>query len=242
MSERDGVFREPQSQIVDFVFDDQVAGVFPDMIRRSVPGYETIIPMTGLLTAQHVHALGSPAIRIYDLGCSLGATTLAVLRQLDDTPASIIGVDSSEAMIKRARTLVTDDRASFRCADIRNLDLEPAGAVLLNFVLQFISPGERGELLGRIRKALAPNGLLVVSEKLRFEDASEQAYYDAAHLDFKRANGYSELEIAQKRTALENVMIIDSEEQHRERFREAGFRHARKWFQCLNWASYLVYP
>ncbi|MCZ6709307.1 MAG: carboxy-S-adenosyl-L-methionine synthase CmoA [Gammaproteobacteria bacterium] len=242
MTERDRVFRDPRNQIVDFVFDDTVAEVFGDMIRRSVPGYETIIPITGLTAARHIDKLTGNSKTVYDLGCSLGATTLALLRQLGDAPASIIAVDSSIAMIERARTLVIDERVSFVHQDIRELELQPAGAVVLNFVLQFITPDERAALLKRIHTALAPDGLLVVSEKLRFEDPAEQAFYDEAHLDFKRANGYSDLEISQKRTALENVMIIDSEEQHRERFAEAGFRRTRKWFQCLNWVSFLVYP
>ncbi len=153
-----------------------------------------------------------------------------------------VAVDNSESMIERARTIVTDERVTFLHADIREVELPGAGVVLLNFVLQFIDPRERGELLKRIHNSLAPDGLLVVSEKIRFEDPHEQAFHDAAHLDFKRANGYSDLEISQKRTALENVMITDSEEQHRERFAQAGFRNTRKWFQCLNWVSYLVYP
>ena len=242
MTERDDVFRDPRKQIVDFVFDEAVAEVFGDMIRRSVPGYETIIPITGLVAARHIDKLSDDSKTVYDLGCSLGATTLALLRQLGDAPASIIAVDSSIAMIERARTLVIDERVSFVHSDIRDLAFQPASAVLLNFVLQFITPDQRATLLKRIHTALAPDGLLVVSEKLRFDDPAEQAFYDSAHLDFKRANGYSNLEISQKRTALENVMIIDSEEQHRERFAEAGFRRTRKWFQCLNWVSFLVYP
>ena len=242
MKERDLVFREPRAQINDFVFDDEVTEVFPDMIRRSVPGYETIIPLTGLLTARHLKELTTSRPRLYDLGCSLGATTLALLKQLGDSPVSITAVDSSKSMIQHAKTLISDERVTFLEADIRDLKLEPAEAVLLNFILQFITPNERTGLLSRVRESLLPHGLLVVSEKLRFEASSEQAFYDATHLEFKRANGYSELEISQKRTALENVMIIESEEQHRERFDRAGFRLTRKWFQCLNWVSYLVYP
>jgi tRNA (cmo5U34)-methyltransferase len=241
-AERDGVFRHPREQIVDFVFDDHVADVFGDMIRRSVPGYETIIPMTGLMAARHLAEMRLDCPVVYDLGCSLGATSLALLRQLGDAPARLIGVDRSSAMIERAKELANDQRLTFVCADIRELELAPAGAVLLNFVLQFIAPIERAALLKRIHESLAPDGLLVVSEKLRFETKDEQAFFEAAHLDFKRANGYSELEISQKRTALENVMIIDSEEAHRARFEQAGFRLTRKWFQCLNWVSYLVYP
>jgi tRNA (cmo5U34)-methyltransferase len=240
---RDQVFRDPRSQIVDFAFDDAVADVFPDMIRRSVPGYELVVPMTGLLAARHLReaSAGGRVPRAYDLGCSLGATTTALLRQLGDAPAEIVAIDNSEAMVERARTLVPDPRVRFELADVREAELAPCRVVLLNYVLQFVPSPERLGLLERIRAALEPGGLLLLSEKIRLEDPLLQAEYDAAHLDFKRANGYSDLEISQKRTALENVMIVDTEEAHVERFRAAGFRRWSRWFQCLNWASFIVH-
>lgn len=240
MGQRDHVYRDPKRQIVDFTFDEQVAEVFPDMIRRSIPGYETVVPVTGLLAARHLSALPDERHRVYDLGCSLGASTLAVLRQFPQASLTAIGVDNAEPMLSRARAAVDDPRATFVCSDILDIALEPAGVVVLNFVLQFIEPQQRNDLLTRIHTSLEPDGLLIVSEKLRFEDPAEQAFYDAAHLDYKRANGYSELEISQKRSALENVMIMDTEAEHRERFAAAGFGSVRQWFRCLNWTSYLV--
>jgi len=230
----------PTRQLVDFAFDDTVAAVFPDMIRRSVPGYETVVPLTGLLAARHAVENGEPGRRIYDLGCSLGATTLAVLHQLGDHPVPVVAVDNAPAMIDRARSAISDPRVDFRLADIRALSFEPATVVLLNYVLQFVPPPDRLALLTRIRTALEPDGLLIVSGKIRFEDPVEQAFHEAAHLDFKRANGYRELEISGKRNALERVMIVDSEETHRQYFAAAGFGRVRKWYQCLNWASFLV--
>lgn len=246
MSAEDRVYHRARGHIVDFAFDDSVAAVFPDMIRRSVPGYETVIPVTGLLAARELRAAGEASTPVcdlvYDLGCSLGATSLAVLRQLGDEPGRITAVDNAPAMIERARTLVNDPRLELVCADIRALPLSPCRVVMLNYVLQFLPPEDRLPILARIRQALAPHGLLILSEKIRFDDPEVQRDFEAAHLDYKRANGYSELEISQKRTALENVMIIDTEAQHRERLREAGFTRVRKWYQCLNWASFQVRP
>jgi len=199
------------------------------------------VPLTGLLTARHVRATGGSNL-IYDLGCSLGATTLAILGQLGEHDARIVAIDSAAAMIERAREQLTDPRVEFRLADVRDLTLEPAAVVILNYVLQFVPPDDRLALLTRIRAALAPGGLLIVSGKIRFEDPAEQAFHEAAHLDFKRANGYSELEISGKRSALEGVMIVDTEAQHRQYFSAAGFRTVRKWYQCLNWAAFLVEP
>jgi len=238
----DRLFADPARQLVDFAFDDAVAAVFPDMIRRSVPGYETVIPLTGLMAARHA-ARGDQAGRvIYDLGCSLGATTLAVLRQLGERPARLVAVDNAPSMIERARLAISDPRVRFELADILSLAFEPASVVLLNYVLQFVPPDQRRALLERLHAALAPDGLLIVSGKIRFEDPVEQAFHEGAHLDFKRANGYSELEISGKRSALENVMIVDTEAEHRRLFAGAGFRTVHKWYQCLNWASFAVEP
>ena len=237
---RDEVFRDPQQQIVDFVFDETIAAAFTDMIRRSVPGYEVVVPMTGLLAARALPDCARPVV--YDLGCSLGATTLAVLRACGDTPVQINAVDNSPAMLKRAAELVIDDRVLFIEADIARMDFEPCAVVLMNWVAQFLTPETRLSVLQQIHRQLDPQGLLIVSEKIRFVDPEEQSYCEQAHLDFKRANGYSELEISQKRAALENVMIIDSETEHIERFHAAGFGSVQKWFQCLNWASFLVRP
>jgi len=236
---RDELFQTPRPQLVDFVFDDEVAEVFPDMIRRSVPGYELVVPMTGLMAARHLRNAGVPPLA-YDLGCSLGATSRALLSQLDDAEVRIVAVDNAPAMVKRAQQHNDDSRLTFVEADVRNLDFEPCGVVMANYVLQFVPPDDRLELLQRLHGALAPGGIALVAEKIRFDDPRTEAEFDAAHLDFKRANGYRELEISAKRSALEHVMILDSEDAHRQRFAAAGFRRVYRWYQCLNWASFLL--
>lgn len=235
---RDEVFRHNQAQIVDFAFTEEVTAVFPDMIRRSVMGYETMVPVTGLAAARH---LGKSGLA-FDLGCSLGATTLAILQQNESADIHICGIDSSAPMIEGAKQAITDPRAEFRLQDIRDTDVSGADVVVLNLVLQFLEPTERLPLLRSLQTQLQKTGLLIVSEKVRHSDPEEHAYYDELHLAWKKANGYSELEIAQKRSALENVMQIDTEAAHEERFREAGFTRVRQWYRCMNWASFLVQP
>ncbi len=220
--------------VTDFVFDDAVAAVFPDMIQRSVPGYQTVVRLTGLIAARHLAANG----RCYDLGCSLGAAAHAVLDAVGDRPCEIIAVDNSAAMLHRAREIAAGEaRIHWRRADVRELAIADADVVILNYTLQFLPPGDRLPLLNKIRHALRDDGVLIVSEKL-----AATAYVEHLHLDFKRANGYSELEIAQKRAALENVMRIDSLDVHLERLREAGFGGAELWFRCLNWGSIVATP
>lgn len=236
---RDQVYRDQRNQIVDFVFDDSVAAVFPDMIRRSVPGYETVIPLSGLIAARHLRDGG----RCYDLGCSLGATTLAILRAAGERPCSIIAVDNSASMLERARALhANEPRIDWRCADLRDVTIENADVVVMNYTLQFVPPADRAALLARIRGGLNPSGVLIISEKVRSSDVTEHAYYDELHALYKRANGYSELEVAQKRAALDNVLIPDTLEAHEARLAAAGFGRVQAWFRCLNWLSLLAMP
>lgn len=233
---RDEVFRQNQGQIVDFAFTEEVTAVFPDMIRRSVMGYETMVPVTGLAAARH---LGDSGLA-FDLGCSLGATSLAILQQNNSADIRVCGIDSSVSMIEGAQQAITDPRAEFRLQDIRDTDVSGADVVVLNLVLQFLEPEERLPLLHNILAQMQTTGLLIVSEKVRHDDPAEHTYFDELHLAWKKANGYSELEIAQKRSALENVMKIDTEADHKKRFRAAGFTQIRQWYRCMNWASFLV--
>ncbi len=235
---RDRVYSDQQEHIVDFAFTEEVAAVFPDMIRRSVMGYETMVPVTGLVAARHLGSVG----HAFDLGCSLGATTLAVLKQNDSAEVRVTGIDNSAPMIAGAKQAIDDPRASFLEQDIRDTDVSGANVVILNWVLQFLNPQERLGVLGSIRQQMAADGLLIVSEKVRHADPELHAFFDTTHLAWKKANGYSQLEIAQKRSALENVMLIDTEEEHQDRFKAAGFSRMIQWYRCMNWASFLVYP
>lgn len=224
----------------DFRFDASVARVFPDMIRRSVPGYTTIIPMIEVITEQYVQA-GS---NCYDLGCSLGASTLAMRHGIPFADCTLTGVDNSDAMIERCEHYIAlDDHplpVQLRCEDILATPLENTSVTTLNFTLQFVPPGERARLLARIADATRPGGALILSEKIRFESPQEQDIQTRLHHEFKRANGYSDLEISQKRSAIEQVLIPESLEEHRHRLLEAGFGQVIVWYQCFNFVSMLA--
>ena len=237
MSQRDDIYRSSTAQIVDFAFTEEVAAVFPDMIRRSVTGYETIIPVTGLIAARHLGEAGTA----YDLGCSLGATTLAILSQSEARDIRIVGVDSSLPMIKGAQENITDPRAQFIHQDLRDTPLSDAKVVILNLVLQFIAPEHRLQVISRIRSEMRNDGLLILTEKVRHEDTWLHQFYDDTHMAWKRANGYTEMEVSGKRNALENVMKIDTEATHTERLAEAGFGRVLQWYRCLNWTSFLAF-
>ena len=244
--EPDRLFAQPLPEVPDFVFNEDVVRVFPDMIKRSVPGYPTIVENIGVLASR----FAQPHSLLYDLGCSLGAVTQALRRHVQAEGCRILAVDNSAAMVARCREYLHAQDAMFQEllpadvieADILALEFQPASLVALNFTLQFVAPEKRQPLLARIHQALLPGGALILSEKLRFEDAAEHELLTELHVAFKRANGYSELEIAQKRSAIEKVMLPDSLQQHRERLLAAGFSKVVPWFQCLNFASLVALP
>lgn len=224
----------------DFRFDASVARVFPDMIRRSVPGYTTIIPMIEVITEQYVQ----PGSHCYDLGCSLGASTLAMRHGISHSDCTLVGVDNSRAMIERCEHYVAlDDHelpVSLRCEDILRTELSRASVTTLNFTLQFVPPEKRKDLLARIADATLPGGALILSEKIRFESETEQDTQTQLHHEFKRANGYSDLEISQKRAAIENIMIPETLNTHKQRLLDTGFDHVLVWYQCFNFVSMLA--
>lgn len=234
---RDDLFAKYSDDVADFVFDKHVVAVFDDMIRRSVPGYATVVAMTRVF-AQHYAQADSYC---YDLGCSLGASTLAMRGGITAKNCTIRAVDSSAEMIGRCREIAAGDISTvpveFVCDDMMNVPIERASVVVMNYTLQFLAPGQREEMIGRIYDGLLPGGVLVLAEKVVFDCEKRQEFERQMHEDFKRLNGYSELEISQKRKSLENTLIPDTESGHIERLERAGFAWVEEWFRCFNFMA-----
>lgn len=241
MSSRDSLYAEPLDTVKDFSFDEKVAAVFPDMIKRSVPGYNTVIAMTGVLAGQYAQ----PESNCYDLGCSLGESSFAMCTHLQYESSSVIAVDNSPQMIEKCAANL--ERASCKanvqlvCDDILNVDITNASVVVLNYTLQFIEASRRNSFIKSIFNGLRPGGVLLLSEKIKFADYAANQRMIEMHHEFKKANGYSDLEISQKRTALENVLIPETLENHQARLFNAGFSQTDVWFQCFNFASLIAY-
>lgn len=237
---RDDLFATPLSDPGLFRFNASVASVFPDMINRSVPGYATVVAMTGVLAAQHAR----PGSHIYDLGCSWGASLLSVARESACDGCELIGIDNSQAMLSEARRHLQQfpegNRIALQQADVIDAPLQNASVVIMNYTLQFIPVAEREPLLRRIRAAMAPGDVMILSEKLTLPDQHLNDYLIALHHDFKRQQGYSDLEIAQKRQALEDVLVPETRQAHVERLQKVGFSRCDIWFQCLNFASLIA--
>jgi len=220
-----------------FEFDAAVADVFPDMLRRSIPGYAASIQAIGTLAARHAQA----GTRCYDLGCSLGAATLAIRQNISVPDCRIIAVDSAPAMVERCRDILTDDKSdtdvSILEADVRQVQISRASMVVMNYTLQFLPIDERADMISKIYAGMLDGGVFVLSEKVVDEDPEVEKLLVALHHEFKRRNAYSDLEISRKRAALENVLIPDTVAAHRQRMTAAGFRHTGIWLRYFNFIS-----
>jgi tRNA (cmo5U34)-methyltransferase len=234
---KDFIYSQYREKVADFVFDSKVVSVFDDMIRRSVPGYATVIAMTKVFAQQYAIA-GS---NCYDLGCSLGAGTLAMRKGIEGRGCQITAVDNSRAMVDRCKEIIQSDISDVKVnvilGDIRDIRIENASVVVLNFTLQFLAPQVRDELIKRIYNGMIPGGVLVLSEKIAFENDTENNFQINMYHDFKKLNGYSDTEVSQKRKALDNVLIPDSLPSHFDRLAGAGFDEYYMWFQCFNFCS-----
>ena len=237
---KDQIYLQQEAAVGSFEFNAAVADVFPDMLRRSIPGYDASIIAIGQLAARYVQ----PGTRCYDLGCSLGAATLAMRRSISAPDCRIIAVDTAPAMIEGCRKLVAEDDSETECsvqeADVRQVEIENSSMVVMNYTLQFLPVNERLCMIRRIYEGMNTGGVFVLSEKVADDDPEVERLLTDLHHEFKKANAYSDLEISRKRSALENVLIPETTNTHLQRLTDAGFSHSGVWLKHFNFASIIA--
>lgn len=223
-----------------FRFNAAVADVFPDMLRRSIPGYAASIEAIGSLAARYV----TPNSNCYDLGCSLGAASLAMQAGINAAGCRIIAVDNAPAMVERCRDILRQVTGpdhpvpiAVRHEDIRDTVIENASMVVMNYTLQFLDRNDRDAIIARIHDGMLPGGLFLLSEKVVDDDPHMEDLLVDLHHEHKRRNDYSQLEISRKRAALENVLVPESVAVHRGRLANAGFAHTGVWLRYFNFVS-----
>lgn len=236
----DQIYSQPREAISNFVFDESVVAVFEDMISRSVPGYSTLIAMLPVFSREYV----KENTRCYDLGCSLGGSTLAMQQSINQSGVLLTAIDNSEAMVNKCQEVIlshpTGVDVDVICGDVCDMEITNASMVVMNFTLQFIEEQKRQALLKKIFTGMNEGAAFVLSEKIIFIDEDEQNLLTDLHHAFKKANGYSDLEISQKRSALENVLVPESLAMHKARLIDIGFKDVVVWFQCFNFVSILA--
>jgi len=239
MSE-DRIYVDPRDPVAPFEFNRQVVEVFDDMLVRSVPLYRESIRRQ----AQLVTRCYRPGTRIYDLGCSQGNLGLTLCREMGEQPFQLVAVDSSAPMLetyaRRLAATAGGGRVQLVESDIRQTPMENASVVIINLTLQFLPLSDRATLLNAVRKALVPGGLLLLTEKLVHEQPALNALQQDFYYRFKAENGYSQLEISQKREALENVLVPETLQAHLDRLRSCGFSAVDVWLKWFNFASLLA--
>ena len=239
-SSKDQIYAGNLANREAFKFDDAVADVFDDMINRSVPGYRTITKMSGLIAS--AYSLSNS--NLYDLGCSLGSSTLEMRSQDLPENCKIKAIDNSESMLNKFKQAIAEDKnnipVDFQRIDLEDAKITNASIVLLNWTLQFIAKENREQVIQNIYNGLLPGGVLLLSEKILIEDPELNQINIELHESFKKANGYSTLEIARKRAALDNVLIPESLTQHKERLLLCGFKTCDIWFRYFNFASLIA--
>jgi len=237
--DRDEVFKE-HSKPSDFKFSTKVAGVFDDMVNRSVPYYEEIQRMISELAADHAIENSS----IYDLGCSTGTTMIYMDKRVAEN-VPFVGVDDSKAMLEKCRvkldSIGTKRMFNLQVADLNEeIGIENASVVVLCLTLQFVRPMKRERLIKQIFDGLHKDGVLIIVEKILAEDSRFNRDFIKYYYDMKRRSHYSEMEIAQKREALENVLIPYKLSENIDLLRDGGFEHCEVFFKWYNFTGIIA--
>ncbi|MCF6288124.1 MAG: carboxy-S-adenosyl-L-methionine synthase CmoA [Proteobacteria bacterium] len=235
----DKIFAQEFEAVKSFAFDQQVADVFADMIKRSVPGYDAILQSIAMYCMQY----GRDNSNIYDLGCSLGAVAITAAVATKDIKCQIIGYDTSKPMIEKCQKIVKkkqlQDKITIQQQNIVTISIENASVIVSNFTLQFIPKEQRLPMVEKIYQGLNQGGVFILSEKFDDDDVNAEFLIQHYHA-YKKLNGYSNKEIQAKRQALKDVLLSDSQSEIENRLKSAGFNTVIKWFQCFNFASFIA--
>ncbi len=240
-SKRDKIFDTKLKKIKGFEFNSDVAEVFDDMVSRSVPFYDEI----HRIIIDLVKRLELDNQVIYDVGCSTGTTISLIdkfLKESKNETANFVGIDNSGPMLEKCRAKLSRKKISnveLICDSIENIELQKSMLTIMNYTLQFIDTNKRPELLNKIYRSLNPGGIFILSEKIKCTNHTINDLLIDLYHDFKRRNGYSELEISQKREALENVLVPLTPEKQIELLKEAGFKKVEVIFRWYNFACFI---
>jgi tRNA (cmo5U34)-methyltransferase len=237
---KDEFFKEEIEKASDFKFGVNVAKVFDDMVNRSVPFYGEIQRMMAELAADHAKE-GSD---VYDLGCSTG-TTMIGMDTMVSQKIRFIGVDDSQEMLDKCKSKLMEIGLSrdyeLHCSDLgQGLKIQNASVVVLCLTLQFVRPIYREQLIKNIYDGLNPGGVLILVEKILAEESSFNRDFINYYYNYKRRNNYSEMEISQKREALENVLVPYKLSENIALLRDSGFAHCEVFFKWYNFVGIIA--
>ncbi len=235
--ETDNIFQTKIDNSTDFTFDERVTKVFDDMVVRSVPFYLEVQRMMAELALNYAQ----PGTNIYDLGCSTG-TTFITMDGILDKSIGFCGIDDSKEMLLQCKKNIeaagiTRPVELFTGDLNKPVEIKNASAVVLSLTLQFVRPLKRKKLLRSIYKQLNPGGCIILFEKVLGDSTGFNRQFIKYYYDYKRRNNYNDMEIAQKREALENVLIPYKLQENIEMLDEVGFHSIETYFKWYNFAG-----
>jgi tRNA (cmo5U34)-methyltransferase len=223
-----------------FEFNESVARVFDDMLERSVPMYRECLDSAVDWCARFAHK----GTHVYDLGCSTGTLMTRLADKLPaDSGVRLVGLDNSGPMLVKAREKLATSPLPCKLveADLQgDFSLTNASVVIMNYTLQFIPPEQRLRLARKIFQGLNDGGLLILIEKVKSDNSKFNETFIELHHQYKRAQGYSQLEIARKREALENVLTPWTVGENINLLMNAGFCSAEVFFKWNNFAGFVA--
>lgn len=238
---KDEIFAEGKFQRGSFRFNDAVASVFDDMATRCIPYYQEVIQLSASAADKFIPDNGL----VYDIGSSTGNTLLFIAKALRDKKINLIGIDPSESMLNKAREKASvytySHDIQFLEGSAESFDFKKADMIILNYTLQFIEVSQRPALIQKLYDSLNPGGMLLLSEKLCQEDEDVQEFNTETYEAFKAGNGYSYLEIANKRQALENILVPGSLSSNLDLLQDSGFHRIEIIFKWLNFTTFLAF-
>ena len=237
MVKKDSIFKVGNFNDLTFTFNEEVTEVFEDMIDRSVPGYTSSLRLIENLSRKYF----IEGTHCYDLGCSLGASSMSLIKTMGKREGKIFAIDNSPAMIaaceQKCADLIKTGKVKFIKQDVNEAQIDKASVVVINFVLQFLNSKDRDGLLKKVFLGMKQGALLILSEKIHFDNKFRNQTIDNLHHQFKSNNGYSKMEISRKRDALEGVLMTDLETLHLKRLESIGFKKVRKVMTNLNFMT-----
>ncbi len=238
--QKDKIYNNKIVKAGSFEFNDEVTDVFPDMLQRSIPGYKTTLKAIEYLARK----FSQENTLCYDLGCSLGASSLSLMKGIDKKGCKIIAIDQSKAMTNKFKENIKTKKLSTPIEiineNITNTKIENASIVVMNYTLQFIPKNERQGIIDKIYNGLLEGGLFFISEKTKSDNQEFNEITDKLHHNFKIENSYSEMEIENKKTSLENILIRDDIQTHKERLDKSGFLEHEILLKYFNFSSFIA--
>ncbi len=233
---RDRVFAKEIEK--KFEFDESVASVFDDMLKRSVPFYKEVQK----LIIDFINLNAKEGDKLIDLGCSTALFLLEV-KSKAKVNLELFGIDNSKPMLLQAQKKLQAygiEEIHLQYGDIKEVSLDNFDFIVANYTLQFIRPINRPKVVQKIFDGLKKDGVFIFSEKVVFEDKKLDKDIIEIYYGYKKAQGYSEYEISKKREALENVLIPFTISENIQMCKDVGFKNVHTIFQWANFVTFVA--